>query len=547
MASKVDRDIVSAPSLHGEVHRLMAAGDLQRAARACESLNTAHPGYAPGWATASSIALRLGNPQEALRRIDVAASLAASDPKILIQRAHCLFALRRAPEALHVAESARSLAGGNPAVLDAVGTLFSTANEEARALACYDEAVAGAPANPVYWFNRATVRRFLGDLTGAEQDYDRVIALEPRDYEAYYNRAELHPQTPDRNHIQALEALLAAGIPDRRGEVQIRFALAKELEDVGRFAESFAQLQGGAGLRRRHLRYDVAVDAATADWIIEAFPHPPGPSLSACESREPIFIVGLPRSGTTLVDRILESHSQVRSAGELDCFAQAIVAACRGIAGKANIPREQLVKLSASIDFAALGREYLQQARRPETHEAHFTDKMPLNYLYCGLIRRALPNARIVHVTRRPMAACYAIYKTLFKAGYPYSYDFDDLARYYAAYRKLMAHWQATMPAQLYELSYESLVTDQVGESRRLLAFCGLEWEEACAEFHRNPSAAKTASASQIRRPIYRSSVSLWRNYERQLEPLRRALTAAGIADVEPPLISADDTQGFRA
>jgi tetratricopeptide (TPR) repeat protein len=539
-------DTVSAPSLHKEAHRLLAAGDLQRAAQACESLNAAHPGYAPGWATGSSIALRLGDPQEALRRADVAASLAASDPAILIQRAHCLFALRRTPEALHVAESARSLAGGNPAVLDAVGTLFSMANEEARALACYDEAVARAPANPAYSFNRATVKRFLGDLTGAEQDYDRVIALEPRDYEAYFNRADLRRQTTDRNHIPALEALLAAGIPDWRGEVQSRFALAKELEDVGRFAESFAQLQSGSGLRRRHLRYDVAVDAATADWIIDAFPHPPVAAISGCESREPIFIVGLPRSGTTLVDRILESHSQVRSAGELDCFAQAIVAACRGIAGKSNLPREQLVKLSGSIDFPALGREYLEQARPRAASKPHFTDKMPLNYLYCGLIRRALPNARIIHVTRRPMAACYAIYKTLFKAGYPYSYDFDDLVRYYAAYRKLMAHWQSAMPAHLYELSYEDLVADQIGESRRLLAFCNLEWEEACAEFHRNPSASKTASASQIRRPIYRSSVSQWRNYQAELEPLRRALTAAGIPDVELPLDPGDHTQGFR-
>ena len=526
---------MSAPALHKEVHRLLAAADLPRAAQACESLNREHPGYAPGWSTASSIALRLGDPREALRRVDVAASLTARDPLILLQKAHCLIVLRRNAEAFAVAESTRALADGNPAVLDALGTLFSATNEEARALACYDQAVAMAPSKPRYLFNRATVKRFLGDLAGAEQDYDRVIALDPKDYEAYNNRAELRSQRPDRNHIAALEALLVARIPDWRGEVQIRYALAKELEDLGRFEESFAHLEIGSGLRRRHLQYDVAVDVATADWIAEAFPHAPEPSIPGCESREPIFIIGLPRSGTTLVDRILGSHSQVHAAGELDSLAQAIVAACHGIAGQPNIPRRRMVQLSGSLDFAALGRDYLQRARPPALTAPRFTDKMPMNHLYCGLIRRALPNARIIHVTRRPMAACYAIYKMLFKDGYPYSYDIHDLACYYAAYRKLMGHWQSTIPEHIYELSYERLVTDQIGESQRLLAFCDLEWEDACVEFHRNPAAARTASASQIRRPMYRSSLSLWRNYERQLDPLRRALIAAGVPDVEPP------------
>lgn len=513
----------------------MSAADLPRAAQACESLNQAHPGYAPGWATASSIALHLGKPEEALRLIEIAASLAGSDPLIQIQRAHCLLALRRTADALLAAESARERAGANAAALDAIGTLFNAANEEARALACYDQAVAIAPSNPAYLFNRAAVRRFVGDLAGAEQDYDRVIALNPQDYEAYHNRADLGPQTAEHNHIEALQALLAGGIREWRGEVQTRFALAKELEDVGRFEESFGQLAIGSSMRRRHLRYDVALDVATAEWIAQTFPAAPDSSVAGCDSRAPMFILGLPRSGTTLVERILASHSRVHSAGELDCFAQALVAACRSLSGQSNPQREQLVKLSESLDFAALGRDYLRRARPPWLAKPHFTDKMPLNHLYCGLIRRALPNARIIHLTRGPMAACYAIYKTLFKDGYPYSYDIEDLARYYAAYRKLMAHWQRSMPAHIYELSYERLVSDPEGESRRLLAYCGLDWEEGCAQFHRNPSAAKTASASQIRRPVYRSSLAQWRNYERQLEPLRRALIATGVSDVEPP------------
>lgn len=154
---------------------------------------------------------------------------------------------------------------------------------------------------------------------------------------------------------------------------------------------------------------------------------------------------------------------------------------------------------------------------------------MPLNYLYCGIIRRALPSARIVHLTRHPMAACYAIYKTLFKDGYPFSYDLDELARYYASYRRLMAHWQATMPGVIHEVRYEQLVADQLPESRRLLAHCGLEWQDACGEFHVNPVATTTQSAAQVRRPMYTSSIAQWRHYEGELSGLRARLAELGI------------------
>ena len=206
------------------------------------------------------------------------------------------------------------------------------------------------------------------------------------------------------------------------------------------------------------------------------------------------------------------------------------MAACRSPRVGRHLQREQLVELSGSLDFAALGRDYLRRARPPALAKPHFTDKMPLNHLYCGLIRRALPNARIIHLIRGPMAACYAIYKTLFKDGYPYSYDIEDLARYYAAYRRLMQHWERTMPGAILEVRYEDLVADQTGQTRRMLQYCGLEWEAACAAFHENPSATTTASASQVRRPIYTSSVAQWRHYEAQLSELRDRLLSAGIA-----------------
>jgi tetratricopeptide (TPR) repeat protein len=469
----------------------------------------------------------------ALQHLDRALAAAPGAPKLLFCRAQCLLALGRRGDAGLAASAALEGAAADAALLDALGSFCSFLGDQHRALEAFERAVAIAPDNPHFLFNRATVYRFLGRLADAEVDYDRVIALRPDDFEAYKNRADLRTQTVERNHVAELEGLVARGFATWNGEVQIRHALAKEYEDLGRYAESFKELEVAARKRREHLRYDVATDVATVDWIIEAYPRvpqaPPAARIHGTGSHGvPIFIVGLPRSGTTLVDRILSSHSEVRSAGELSDFALALVARVRGENGRRELSRRELVARSAHIDFGALGREYLARARAV-AGEGTFTDKMPLNYLYCGIIRQALPDAKIVHLTRHPLAAGYAMFKTLFKDGYPFSYDLGDIARYYVAYRRLMRHWDEVMPGVIHHVEYEQLVADQLRESRRLLEFCGLEWQDACRDFHHNASPTTTASAAQIRRPIYDSSVAQWRHYATQLAPLRDLLTAAGI------------------
>lgn len=506
----------------------MRAADWQAADSASRELIARHPRFAAGWLAASQIALALKRPEAALESIDRALALEPANVSHLIHRAKCLMVLRRRGDALQAITTAERCAPDDPAVWDAIGSICSHANDQRRALAAYNHAVALAPHVAHFLYNRASVRRFLGDLEGAETDYDRVIALSPTDFEAYVNRSELRVQTAQRNHIQELEATAAQEIKDWRGEVQIRFALAKEYEDLGDYANSFEQLRRGARKRREHLKYDVAVDVATVDWIIEAFPAIPAVKASEANSEDPIFIVGLPRSGTTLVERILGSHSLLISAGELDCFALAIVDAVRKKIGRTPSARRELVALSATLDFTALGRDYLARARSTFEARGRFIDKMPLNYLYCGLIHRALPNAKIIHVTRHPMAVGYAMYKTLFKGGYPFSYDLREIGRYYVAYRRLMQHWQAAMPGLIYELAYEDLVADLPAKTRSLLAYCGLPWEDRCVSFHQNPSASTTASASQVRRPVYNSSVAQWKHYEERLTELKEEIASAG-------------------
>jgi tetratricopeptide (TPR) repeat protein len=469
--------------------------------------------------------------REALRSIDQALGHEPASSRLLLRRAQCLLALGRVVEARTTACAVLQLAPDDALLLDAVGTLLTRAGDHLRALEAYDRAVSLAPDTAHFIFNRATVRRYLGDLSGAERDYDRVIALRPGDHEAWLNRTELRTQTPEHNHTLELEAALARGRADAPAEVSLRFALAKEYEDLGEYEKSFAHLIRGARARRAQLRYDPAIDLATVEWIMQAYPLPPdrAPQDGERPAAAPIFILGLPRSGSTLIERILGNHPAVYAAGELPHFTQAVVAATQGLLGRPAASRRELVMQSARLDFAALGEEYLGRVRASGIEAARFIDKMPLNYLYCGLIARALPGARIVHVSRSPMAACYAIFKTLFKDGYPYSYDLQELGRYYVAYWRLMAHWRSVLPGLIHELHYEDLIADPLRASRALLEFCGLPWHEACASFHLNPAASTTASAAQVRRPLYASSVDQWRHYAHHLEPLRALLSTSGI------------------
>jgi tetratricopeptide (TPR) repeat protein len=520
---------ITASVRHQEVTRLLQKGDLHSAATLCEQLTTEFPQYLPGWHSASFIALCRGQIEGAWQLIQRALAGSPSDPRYLLQQARVLAAQRRLPESIESAAAAEKAAAHDPQLLDAIGSHYNSVGEQQRALDAYSQAIARDPAQAIFWFNRATVQRFLGRLTAAEEDYDRAISLRPNDFEAYTNRSELRKQTRERNHIEAMEGLLAPGIAHWRGEVQLRHALAKEYEDLEQYADSWRHLQKGARVRREHLKYDVRYDTDTVDWIMKAFPAAPTEPIDGCRTREPIFILGLPRSGTTLVERILGSHSQVFAAGELNHFAAALVSAAMARSGGRPLQRPELIAATRELDFAALGADYLDRTRPGTGQRPRFTDKMPLNYLYCGLIRRALPDARIVHVTRHPMASCYAMFKTLFKDGYPFSYDLEDVGRYYIGYRRLMDHWRTSMPGLIYDISYERLVRDQENESRRLLAACGLEWQDGCLEFHRNPTVTTTASASQVRRPIYDSSLTQWRHYEGQLAGLRNQLQAAGV------------------
>lgn len=434
----------------------------------------------------------------------------------------------RVAEALSRLAAIEAQAGGDARLLQHLGEHYTHCGKPAAAARCYRAAAALTPNDPNCLYNLASALIATGQADEAEALLGRVIVLNPRDADAWQNRSTLRRQTRDSNHVAELLRAVEQ-TPAGPGEVALCYALAKELEDLGDADRSFAWLKRGADRRRSLLSYRVEADVAAMAEIARVFDRPLFERADAGDPAVgPIFVLGLPRSGTTLVDRILSSHSAVDSLGEINDFALSLMRTAGASGGKGD-----LIRRSAAVDPAGLGRAYLDSIAGYGAAGAMLIDKTPVNFLYIGLIARALPNARIVHLRRGAMDNAYALYKTLFRMGCPYSYDLGDLAAYILAYRRLMDHWREVLPGRFLDVDYEALVSDQETVSREIVAHCDLDWQDACLRFHANPTPAATASAVQVRQPIHARSVGLWRRYADQLSPLSTALAAGGLDPLE--------------
>jgi tetratricopeptide (TPR) repeat protein len=521
-----------AEQVEAQVWEYLNDGDVHQAIATCERLNREFPNFASGWHTASQLALKLGNTPMALDAIREARRMDSENTTWALQEAQCLWRLGRAAEVRACVDHLLTCELQTAYELSGLGSLLANVGDRRKALEYYKQAAALQPDDARHRFNIASLQRTLGDLDEAESNFDKALRLNPSDFEAWKLRSELRTQTHERNHIEALEAVLETNINDAHGKANICYALAKELEDLGEADRSFAYLQRGAKARRKQMQYSLDRDLETIAAIRKTFSadflagDTPGH-----DSAEPIFVLGMPRTGTTLVERILASHTDVFAAGELSNFAVQMMQQVRAKAASRKPSRDELVQLSAGLDFAALGKAYVDSTRPATGHTARFIDKLPLNYLYVGLIHLALPNAKIIHVQRDPMDTIYAVYKTLFTDAYPFSYDLEELAAYFVAYSGLMEHWHTALPGAIQTVRYESLVAELDVEARRLVEACDLDWQPACLEFHRSEEASTTASSVQVRRPVYQSSVGKWREYESQLQPAVSVLRDAGIIE----------------
>lgn len=473
---------------------------------------------APCAATEAYRLMKAGRLDEAL----VFAERAVAGARICLPEhgllASVLLKLGRVEDAEQVVARAEELPTGVADAYDGLAYVSMALGQHDRANALYRRATQIAPQDPRFWYNLACSERSLGRLVESEAACDRGISLDPTQYPTYLLRSELRVQAPDSNHIDELQAQLGRAEVGYRARVFLGYALAKELDDLGRFDEAFRWFAAAAKARRARLAYDVATDERKLRRIAEVYPrNSMGPQPAVHSSRPPvdcsryIFIVGLPRSGTTLVERILTGLPGVRSNGETDNFSRALLKAARG-AG-------DVFQRAAAADPDAVAADYAGFALA-DAGADRIIEKLPMNYLYVGAIHRAMPEARILLLRRSPLDSCFAMFRTLFAEGYPFSYDLEELGRYYAAYEQLMNHWRSCLGERLYEITYEDLVAEPQRIGRTIAQYCGLTWSDAAIDIQRNKSVSLTASAAQVRRPIYGSSSGRWRHYRRHLEVL---------------------------
>jgi tetratricopeptide (TPR) repeat protein len=472
---------------------------------------------------------KAGRLEEALRCAERAVSGARTCLPEHAFLASLLFKMGRIRDAEQMLDLAEALPAGVADTYDGLAWMSMALGRHEGANALYRRATEVAPQDPRFWYNLACSERSLGRLIEAEAACNRAIAIDARQYPTYLLRSELQVQSPQANHIAELESHLARKGVEHRARVLLGYALAKELDDVGRFDEAFHWFATAAAARRSRLAYDVATDERKLARIAEVYPRSlfaepartGSSSPTAVDSARYLFIVGLPRSGTTLVERILTGLPGARSNGETDNFSTALLAAARGSG--------DVFQRAAAADPDAVAASYARRADVGNTAE-RIIEKLPLNYLYVGAILRALPQARVLVVKRSPLDSCFAMYRTLFAAGYPFSYQLEELGRYYAAYGQLMAHWRSVLGSSLYEIVYEDLVREPKRTAAAIAAHCGLPWSDAAVDIQNNKSASLTASAAQIRRPIYGSSSGRWRYYRRHLQPLIDTLQGRGVS-----------------
>ncbi|KFN49022.1 tetratricopeptide repeat-containing sulfotransferase family protein [Arenimonas composti] len=508
-------------------------GEWQRALAEAEGLLRVAPQHGGVNFVAGVAALQLAQMPLAMNRLQAAIRLSPDRPDYLVQFARGLAMSRMFSEALQAAERAQAIGGLDPLSLDTLGIVYTQASRHAQALAAFRAAATAVPGNPGFRFNLASSLTFAGDIAGAEREYEECLRLAPGHARAHLALAQLRRQTPEANHVERLQRLLAAGKPPAVTAMYLHLALAKELEDLGRYPEAFSHLSAGKRFGGEGRGYTSSRDQALFDAVIAAMPEAPS-ARPGHHSREPIFVIGMPRSGTTLVERILSSHPAVQSCGELQNFGVAFKRASGSTTRSMFDP--DTVGRAGGIDPAALGAAYIASTRPVTGGKPHFVDKLPHNFLYAGWIATALPDAKLVWLRRDPLDTCLGNFRQLFALTspfYDYSFDLLDTGRYFLMYERLMAHWMALFPGRFLELSYEDLVDDQEGQTRRLLEFCGLDWDPACLDFTGNPEAVATASAVQVREPLNRRSIGRWRRFEAELAPLRELLAEG---DVPVPL-----------
>ena len=467
---------------------------------------------------------RYGDAETLLRRaLELAPGFAAARANL----ATILYRQNRPADAVMVLDALLVGDPANPAAQNLKAAALGRLGSYEEAIGLYEQVLARFPDQPKVWMSFGHMLKTVGRQQEGIAAYRRALAIEPGLGEVWWSLANLKTVTFDAGDIAAMTEALERGDVSEEDRYHLRFALGKADEDAGRAAESFGHYAEGNRLRRRAVDYDPA-DTSEHVGRCEALFTPAffeSRRDHGCPASDPIFIIGMPRAGSTLIEQILASHPLIEGTMELpDMPALARRLGGRKSRGDPGAYPDCLAGLSAA-ECAALGEEYLDRTRvQRKTDRPHFIDKLPNNWMHVGLIKLILPNAKIIDARRHPLACCFSNFKQHFARGQGFTYDLAELGLYYADYVRSMRHIDAVLPGGVHRILHEHLVADPEAQVRRLLDHLGLEFDPACLRFHENERAVRTASSEQVRRPINREGLDQWRAYEPWLGPLKAAL-----------------------
>jgi tetratricopeptide (TPR) repeat protein len=513
-------------AVNGRGRALQTLNRLDEAEKVLRHAILLKPDYAEAYCNLGTVLIDLGRSVEAAAEIRHAVELKPRSAAALCNLGKVLIDLGRYDEAEAMIRRALALKPDHAQAHFILGTALIGLGRPDEAEQASRRAIALKPDLAGAHFNLGVALMELGRLTEARESAEKAVALAPSEPSAFRQLGEVRTYVAGDPYLTALEALSEHEVSLGTGkQIELNFALAKAHADVGRIEDEFKRLLAGNKLKRSCIDYDETVVLGRMDLVQRVLT---SEFMRASQgagdpSAKPIFILGMPRSGTTLVEQILASHPQVFGAGELKLFERALADVGSTMHEASGYP--EIALHMSGEHFRELGARYLAEIEQLAPAASHVTDKMPVNFMVAGLIHLALPNATIIHTVRNPVDTCISCFSRLFTEENFHTYDLAELGRYYRHYAALMAHWQRVLPAgRILVVNYEDIVADVEGAARRVVAHCGLPWDQRCLDFHRTERVVRTSSAAQVRKPIYASSIGRGQAYQPFLGPLMAEL-----------------------
>jgi len=526
----LNQAIANSPNDSGAAFRLglalKAQGKLAEAVTSYERAIALKPDFAEAHNNLGNALQAQGKLTEAVASYQRAIAIKADYAKARSNLGNALQAQGKLTEAVASYQRAIAIKADYAEAHNDLGNALRDQGKVTEAVASYQRALAIKPDDAKAHYNLGLALQEKGELEQSRKLLERAIELDPDHAASYRGLGDTKSFSAGDPHLGAMERMareVTSLSPAQ--QIELHFALAKAYEDIGDYSASFEHLLKGNALKRQKVTFDVTATCDSLARIQQTFT----PQLMrerrnvGDPSPVPVFVIGMPRSGTTLIEQILASHPRVFGAGELDDIASNVAMLRRDDGLSAGFP--ELVPSMTAAELRQFGSNYVNRLKSIAPEAQRITDKMPINFVYAGLIHLVLPHARIIHARRDPLDTCLSCFATLFAKGQQFTYDLAELGQFYRAYDRLMQHWRAVLPSGvMLEVQYEELVADLEGQARRIVDHCGLQWDEACLLFHETERPVRTASAVQVRQPIYHTSVGRWRRYERQLAPLIEVL-----------------------